>query len=243
MTTLWFIVPAHGRVTLTRVCLRQLARTCEELGEHGIRASAVIVADDENLETARELDFGWVERANAPLGRKWNDGYEFACRIGEADFCVPLGSDDWVDADFIAGFLPADDEIRCSLLSSVVSEDGRKLARLRIRYAIGDGVRVIPRALLEPLGFRPAVEHQPRAIDTSVMQQIERHSRLRLVYHDVDALQIVDFKSREQLNSYDACLVFREGEEIDPWPALAERYPVEAIEEMRALHERSMVAA
>lgn len=233
MTRLWFIVPAHGRAELTQVCLRQLRRTCLDLDQFGIDAQAVVVADDENLETARDLGFATCEQVNTPLGRKWNDGYEVAADYGQADYFVPLGSDDWVEASFIAGRLPDDHEIRCSRLSSVVSEDGQHLARLRIPYDIGDGVRIIPRALLEPLRFRPAAEHKPRAIDTSIM---ERLHPARLVYHDTDALQIVDWKSREQLNSYQRCLVFKQGEEQDPWGALAGRYPVEALEEMRAVY-------
>src|SRR5574337_507751 len=243
MTTLWFVVPAHGRVELTRVCLRQLARTCDEISEHGFRATAVIVACDENLETAGEAGFATVEQSNAQLGRRWNDGYELACRYGEADFVVPLGSDDWVDAEFVAGPMPDENEIRCTRLSSVVSEDGHRLARLRIPYAIGDGVRVIPRALLERVNFRPAEETRRRAIDTSVMQRLERvGQRPRIVYHDVDALQIVDWKSAEQLNSYERCLVYRNGPEVDPFDALEGRYPAEALEEMRAFH-RELIAA
>lgn len=237
MTSLWFIVPAYGRVELTRVCLRQLRRTCDQLDDHAIDANAVIVANDENLDTARELGFATYEQENHPLGRKWNDGYDVAGRYGDADFFVPLGSDDWVDAGFLAADLPLDDEVRCSRLSSVVSEDGRHLARLRIPYDIGDGVRIIPRALLKPLHFRPAVEHQPRAIDTSIMERMQRTTRaLRLVYHDTDALQIVDFKSREQLNSYERCLVYSDGQVTDPWETLTDRYPAEAIREMQAVY-------
>lgn len=241
MKSLWFIVPAHGRAELTRVCLRQLRRTCDQLADHGLHASAVVVADDENLETARELDFATYEQQNQPLGRKWNDGYELAGRYGQADYFVPLGSDDWVDPGFIADTLPAANEIRCSRQSAVVSEDGARLARLTIPYDIGDGVRVIPRALLEPLRFRPAAEHKPRAIDTSIMERIRQVAAHRLVYHDRDALQIVDFKSSEQLNSYERCLVFRRGDEVDPWEALAGRYPLEAIQEMQ--HVYGLVAA
>jgi hypothetical protein len=237
MTMLWFLVPVHGRIELTRVCLRQLRRTCDELREkHGIEAHAMVVGDDENLDTAAELDFGRYIQRNQPLGRKWNDAYQAACQEGQADFVVPLGSDDWVQAEFIAGLLPEPDQVRCSRLSSVVREDGQKLARLRIPYSIGDGVRVMPRALLEPLRFRPVVEHKPRAIDTSVMENIQKNRRVQLLYHDTDAFQIVDWKSREQLNSYARCLVFRDGDEVDPWEALAGRYPAEALDEMRAVY-------
>lgn len=53
MSSLWFIVPAHGRAQLARICLGQLRRTCDALNAEGIAATAVVIADDENLDTAR----------------------------------------------------------------------------------------------------------------------------------------------------------------------------------------------
>jgi hypothetical protein len=76
--SLWFCVPVHGRLTLTRICLRQLRRTCDTLQENGIHATAVIVGDDENLDVALELGFGTVRRDNRFLSRKFNDGIQFA---------------------------------------------------------------------------------------------------------------------------------------------------------------------
>jgi hypothetical protein len=78
MPSLWFIVPAHGRAQLARICLRQLRRTCDALTENGINATAVVIADDENLDTARELGFGTVERDNVSTSRKYNDGFQLA---------------------------------------------------------------------------------------------------------------------------------------------------------------------
>ena len=80
--SLWFVMPAHGRLELARICLRQLRRTIDSLDDNGIRASAVVVACDENLDTARELGFGWVERDNQFVSRRFNDGVQFACDPG-----------------------------------------------------------------------------------------------------------------------------------------------------------------
>lgn len=238
--SLCFIVPAYGRLDLTRVCLRQLARTCETLTGAGIEASAVVIADDENLDVACELGFGTVRRDNRPLGRKWNDGFELAGLAG-ADYMIPCGSDDWIDPAFIlSGDLPAPDTVRCARRSAIVNETGTRLAHLRIPYDGGDGIRIIPRQLLQPFGFRPAVEDAPRAIDTSVLTRL----RPRLAYHDLHPLQVVDFKSREQLNSYRDCLTFLDGDEsADPFGDLAAYYPAEAVGEMRTLYERRLVAA
>lgn len=239
--TIWFVIPAHGRYELTEMCLTVLKEyTCAKLKEGGWRSSAVVVADDENLEIARRLDFATVERDNVPLGRKWNDGYELACKYGEADYVIPLGSDDWIDPRYITAFdMPTDQEIRCHRLTAVVSEDGTRLARLLLTYEGGDGPRIYPARMFRRLGYRPAEEHRARAIDTSTLRRVSRlHGRPRFVYCDLHPLQVVDFKSPEdQLNGYDACLSHQLGgvEEIEPWEALAQHYPPELVERMRQL--------
>lgn len=78
MSSLWFIVPAHGRLSLARICLEQLRRTCDALIREGINATAVVIADDENLDTARELGFGTAERDNSATSAKYNDGIQLA---------------------------------------------------------------------------------------------------------------------------------------------------------------------
>src|ERR1044072_962691 len=101
MPSLWFIVPAHGRTDLARICLTQLRHTCDELEHAGIEATAVVVAHDENLTTARELGFAWVQRENTFTSRKFNDGIQLACdkkfNPRPADYVVPVGFDHWVD--------------------------------------------------------------------------------------------------------------------------------------------------
>ena len=243
--TLFFCVPAHGRLHIAEVCFRQLARTCVALTAGGIRASAMVAADDENLEIAAGLGFGTVERENAPLGRKWNDLYE-ASGLAGVDFVVPFGSDDWIDpAAILAAPLPADDEIRCFLRSSVVREDGRRLARLRVSYGDGrgglqgDGIRIIPTTLLASCGFRPAEEDRDRAIDSSVWRTLARSAKPRYTYFDLHPLQIVDWKSGDgwQLNSYADCQRFREGPELtDPFEAVAEVFPAGSVDEMREVY-------
>lgn len=236
MSSLWFIVPAHGRLEKTRACLRQLARTCDALEREGVAATAVVLADDANLKAAREAGFAAVSRPNSPLGRKWNDGYEYACRMG-ADYVCPLGSDDWVDPILFVDNFPDPHQIRCSRLSAVVREDGKRIAPLQIWYEGGDGVRVLPRQMLEPFGFRPAENRRERAIDTSIMRRLSSVRVPSVVYFDAHPFQIVDWKTAgAQLNTYQACLSFASGPETDPWETLAGRYPVEALDEMRAIY-------
>jgi hypothetical protein len=251
VTSLWFLVPAHGRVDLTRVCLRQLRRTCDALTEGGLYANAVVAADDANIDTAEELGFATVWRVNEPLGRKWNDCYQLACdpklNPEPADYVAALGTDDWVDPEFIlAGGMPDEKTMRCARLSAVVNEDCTRLANLNITYAGGDGVRIIPAAMLEPLRWRPAEEDYNRAMDTSVITRIGRDlgRAPQVEYFDLHPLQIVDFKSSTQLNPYEDCLTYLNGvESTDPFGDLAAVYPAEAIDEMRALVDSRMAAA
>src|SRR5688572_14547654 len=109
MNSLWFIVPAHGRTELARICLRQLWRCCHDLIENGVDATAVVVADDENLDTARDLGFGWVRHDNQYTSQKFNEGIYLACNNPRpADYVVPCGSDDWVDYRLFLELPPTD---------------------------------------------------------------------------------------------------------------------------------------
>lgn len=241
MTTLGFVVPAYRRFELTRVCLTQLRRTCEELGEHGIQATAVVVGDDQNLDVAQMLGFATVRRENNPLGRKFNDGVEMASRLG-CEYVIPFGTDNWIDPRLIVGHLPKPGTIRAHRLCTLVHEDGSHMGALNVSYDGGDGIRIMPMAMLEPLGFRPAAEDRERAIDTSMRERLKVNGQKPpFDYFDLHPLQIVGFQSQDQqLNGYDELReLFGFGEQVaDVWERLAERYPQEAVDEVREVFER-----
>lgn len=256
---LWFVVPAHGRVELARICLRQLRRTCDALADNGIDATAVVIADDENLTTARDLGFATVPRDNEFLSRKFNDGIQLACdpqfNARPADYVVPCGSDDWIDHRILLN-LPTPTQILCFERAAFVSEDGANIAALQVRYVAGGGVgiRVYPRRTLSLVGYRPADEDRKRACDTSILLNVfgshDDNSRLRprIVYGDLHQWQIVDWKSpNEQLNSFDDIVArFRGGRGLSPYMALDNTFPRVALDEMRNLYaerNRALVAA
>ena len=118
-----------------------------------------MIADDENLDTAAELGF-----ANHPTATtafwpaKYNDGLQLACDPSvnprPADYAVPMGSDDWLDYRILLR-LPPRDAVLCFRQVAFVSEDGRTLTETVLRYEGGVGIRVYPRQLLEPSGYRP----------------------------------------------------------------------------------------
>jgi hypothetical protein len=240
MPSLWFVVPAHGRLSLTRVCLRQLRRTCNSLTENGVDASAVIVADDENLDTARELGFATVRRDNRFLSRKFNDGIQLALdprfNPRPADYVVPCGSDDWVDHRLFVD-LPAQDTMVGFPRMSFVREDGRQLTATHLTYEGGAGIRIWPRWILEGVGYRPADEDRPRGCDTSILVNTRAATRPFLVQHwDTDSRWIVDWKSHDtQVNAYDQVTTRWRSEPLgDPFDVLAGLYPDEALADMRA---------
>lgn len=246
---LTFVVPVHGRHKLAGACLRQLARTRDDLRAHGLDAGVVLAGEETFFAAlARDLGFGWVTAANRPLGRKWNDGFVSAVEDG-ATHLVPFGSDDAIDpALIVSAPLPSGRDVRCCRRSAVVSPDGAKLATLEIPYKGGDGVRIFPAEILERVAYRPCGEEHGRAIDGSIADRLARAgSRPRFLYHDLHDLQIVDFKSSGpgQRNTYDACLVYATRQYDDPFDRLAEFYPAPFLDEVSAAipARRRMVAA
>jgi hypothetical protein len=99
--------------------------------------------------------------------------------------------------------------------------------------------------LLGRLGWRPAEEHRDRAIDTSIIRRLmylHQGNLPPLKYFDANPWQIVDWKTGgDNLNTYEACVAYRNEPERDPWETLAGRYPVESLEEMRKVY--GLVAA
>lgn len=251
MPTLWFIMPAHGRENVARACMTQLARTIDRLADHHIDAAAVVIADDANLDTARTLGFGTIEQTNDLLGRRFNDGYQFATDPAvnprPADYVVPIGSDDWIDHRILLD-LPDPNTIHCFRKGAIVNETGHSMALVDITYDAGLGIRVIPRQLIERANHRPAEDYKTRAVDTSTLHGLKRATPgLRLRYRDLHPHQIVDWKtSGPQLNPYRTVLPYarKGGQHPDPFLELADTYPADALDDMRAVYGvRQEVAA
>lgn len=243
-----FVVPAHRRYALTAACLQALRATCDQLADLGVDADAVVAADDTNLDTASACGFHTVRVANMPLGAKWNDAYQRACENG-ADYLVSLGSDDIVDATVIAAALPGPREISCFRHSAVVSPDAARMALITVIYPGGDGVKIIPAALLAPLGYRPFADERYRALDGSMIDTLRRTVRFRWMYRDVHPLQIVDFKSaRDQMTGFDRFERSSRGVDVDqvvddPFDRLAEVYPEAVLDPIRRVYSRGHTRA
>src|ERR1051325_10020747 len=99
-SSLWFVTPAWQRYELSAVCFDQRLLVMDALRAAGVEAQCVVVADDENLDLARERGFARVEQDNEWLRRRFNDGIEYAAYQG-ATRIVPIGSDSWIDPDYL----------------------------------------------------------------------------------------------------------------------------------------------
>jgi hypothetical protein len=244
------VIPAHGRHALTAICLKQLRRTCDELVANGIEASAVVIACDENLDTAREFGFATVERKNQFLSQRFNDGFQLACdpeiNPRPADYAVPCGSDDWVDAPLFFDLPPKDTMVGFQQISFVPPR-GDEISFVRVNYQGGAGIRIYPREVLAKVNYRPADEDRYSGCDTSTLLNLRHAWRgaLKVVHPDSDARQIVDWKSPdEQLTAYETIIPrYPSVTKKDPFRVLSKIYPAEALAEMQAHYSRELVAA
>lgn len=253
---LWFVVPVHGRLELASVCLRQLRRTCEALEGDGIRATAVVIGDRDNLRrlrrnvgsligntaTGRRGTFATIERPNEYLSMRFNDGIQYACDPAHnprpADYVIPCGSDDWIDYRIIRPALPSGRVVSAFQRMSFVREDGLEITSAVVRYTGGCGIRIYPRDLVRRLDYRPADEDRRRGCDTSILGNVLHEVRnVTVRYADVHPRQIVDWKTPSgNLNSYEAVGMHAEARAPDPFVELAGVYPDEALEEMREVY-------
>jgi hypothetical protein len=183
------------------VVFGQRRKACRAIERAGHRATAVIVANDENLDLAAEFGFEAVEHANDFLGAKWNAGYMKAAELG-ADYMMPVGSDSLVDPELILRWLdlePDPDRITFTTNYAVVHRDGYKRVNC-IVTAGGGGGMMLPKELLQPRRYRPVDSNLQKGCDGSTLRNVNG----RLEPCDLHALAVVALQSEQQITSYDA---------------------------------------
>lgn len=247
---LCFVTPVHDRHDLAAICLEQRRRMCDELSESDVTATAVLIGDDpEFRRLAREFDFHWVEQMNnVGLGRKFNDGVEYACRDLDATRVVPIGSDDWAMAGY---FLqpPGGGDIRTGKHLSVVNHTGTEIACLTHEFRQSTNPRgfipwIVPRTELEATGYRPNYDARTRGIDADMGLGICRtNPRPTWTPMGLDPLQCVDFKNpTTQITPYERTVEMNHGVAYDgePFELLATRYPIDLVERMSELYHKEV---
>ena len=227
MTSLWFVTPAWQRIALTAVCLEQRKRVITQLSRNGVEAHCVVVADDDNLDTARDLGFDVVEQNNDWLGRKFNDGIEYAARHG-ADWIVPIGSDSWVDPWYFIP-LPKPSVTRSSAMYAAVTAD--RIGYLNVANPNNPaGPHLIHRSRL-PDSLRPAREDLNRFIDSSTLHGLYG---IEWEFVDLHPLQYIGFRGKPHLTPYERLWnAWGVRESTNPWAELATKYPLSLVARAR----------
>jgi hypothetical protein len=238
--TVWVVIPAHGRIPVSRVAFAGIAWTLKVLRHRGIDVRALVIADDANIQVAQEHGFDTLVRPNRPLGRKWNDGYEHACRNG-ATHVMSCGSDDWIHPDLVLAMLrvQAGNAIVATRRSAAVAPDGREIALLTIPYEGGDGIRLLPLSLLKTVGCRPTSDSRDRAIDGAMRDQLTRNAPIRWEYVETHPLHIVDFKTVDNLTPFEKFAAAGYVTGICAFDTLSEHYPANLVAPARELYAPS----
>lgn len=238
--SVWFITPAWQRFDLSAVCFEQRRRVMARLAEQGIEARCVVVADDDNLDIARALGFDTVERDNEWLGRRYNDGIEYAIAHG-ATWAVPIGADSWIDPDYFVP-LPPDEAkvVRTSQLYAPVEMD--RLAVTRVRHRTNPaGPHMFHRGLLRKAHNRPMPDKIRRDTDSLTVKTLMPY---RYQYRDVQTLQYIGFRAPPFITQYDT-LVRRWGkaEHRKPWELLAQHYDADLVDGAKAAMSKALEVA
>jgi len=223
---IYFVTPAYQRFALTAVCLEQRRQVIEHLAAQGVEARCVVVADDENLDIAKGLGFDTVEQNNDWLGRKFNDGMQYAGEHG-ADWIVPIGSDSWIDPAYFLP-LPSKPVARTSIRYAVV--EPQRMATLKVRRR-GAGPYMLHRDLLKRSGFRPAIDELRKGIDGSTILGI---GPMRWEQRDLHSMQYIGFRGIPHLTKYaDLWRKWGAGQFNNPWELLAQHYDPALVEQAR----------
>lgn len=232
---LYFVTPAYQRFELSAVCFDQRRHVIETLAERGIDARCVVVADDENLDLARDRGFDTVEHPNV-VSDKFNAGMAYAGAQG-AEWIVPIGSDSWIDPAYFLGLHSG--AVRTSQLYCHVTAD--RLGEARVRRRAGAGPYVLGRRHLEPSGFRPAKSGLMSHVDSSTIAGLANPVFGNFHRHP---FQYIGFRVAPYITSYESLMrAWGVREHADPWAILASHYPADLVARVRGVIDPQAVAA
>lgn len=237
MKNFWIITPAWKRPEITEIVLQEFRWVIKKTKNH-LNLNIVVVGDEPNLKIARRHGFHAIYRDNKYLGRKFNDGYEYAFKNG-ADLVVPIGSDSWVHPDvFLKTNLSWKDNgsIYYSSNHSMMDESGRKLGLIKSLPVNNEynkcALLFYPRSLMKLCDFRPCNEKQKSSCDRSTIDSLsKKNKKIRFIKNvDVNEIQYLAFKNKNiQLWKYSDYKAQFMKEEKAPWIFIEKYYPKELV--------------
>lgn len=239
MTSVCIVSAAWRRFDVTRLVLEQRQALCAELAPRGVQATSLVVADDENLDIAREYGALTLEHPNDPLGAKANAALKHAASL--ADWVVWIGSDDWIHPD---AFDPLVEDgapgtkarIIVGERLSVVDTRRGELTRIRQCSTYGAIPWILESRLL--LHRRGTIQADlERGLDGSLIRGIRRTLiPFRIEKHDSHHFRCVDFKTHENLSTYRAVGdVLGDGAPEPAGPALRGWFPADLVDKAEQL--------
>lgn len=235
MTSVCFVSAAWRRFDVSRLVLMQRQRLCAELAARGVQATSLIVADDENLDIALEYGALTLEHPNDPLGAKANAGLLHAAAL--ADWVVWVGSDDWIHPDAFDPLLAEDDGedgrariIVGERLTMVDTTTGRlQLIKQCSKYG---GIPWLVESRLLRTRRGPIRPDLPRGLDGALVRGLRlTQIPFRFVKHDMHEFRCVDFKTPENLSSFEGVRRnLGRGESEPAWPTLRRWFPTDLVD-------------
>lgn len=231
-----FVSPAHGRYAITELVLEQRKLLIDKLGEAGLSAISLVVADDDNLDIARSFGCEVLEHRNDPLGKKCNAGLTRAIEL--ADHIVWVGSDDWVHADAFIHLQETEiPTIRVGDKFSMVDTRAGKLLRCKSHSHYGAIPWIIPSELLIRGNGRLVRDHLNSGLDGDLIRGIRRnqgaHRKFQVVRDDPHEFRCVDLKSGENIHKFDRLRPLGISPLEDAQAALAGFYPAHLVERLK----------
>tara|TARA_Y100000310_G_C20628940_1_gene787526 strand:+ start:676 stop:1440 length:765 start_codon:yes stop_codon:yes gene_type:complete len=231
---IWIVIPAWRRYGVSSFVFEELRWMADVLLKRKIKISIVVIADDENLNIAKKYGFHTVVQNNKYLGKKFNDGYEYAFKNG-ADAVIPSGSDSWIHPNF---FLTSKCNtwkdkgyVLVSTQRALINESGEKFAIARDDVkgrGYNKGVLwVYPRSIMKKCKFRPCVDTAKSSCDRHTIEGITKASgKITFIEHNHMFQQTVGFKNKHvQLWPYSVAKKGILRELSDPWGRLESKYP------------------
>lgn len=237
---------AWRRFDVTRLVLQQRQALCAELAARGVQATSLIVADDENIDIAREYGALTLEHPNDPLGAKANAGLQHAASL--ADWVVWIGSDDWIHPDafdpLLAEAPDGPGRIIAGQRLSMVDTTTGEIQRIRTPSQYGAIPWFLESRLLQARQavrrgpIRPEI---PRGLDGSLVQGLRRSlTPFRHETHDMHEFRCVDFKTPENLSAYEGVKnVLADGAPEPAAPVLRQWFPPDLVDQAELLFARN----
>jgi|15BtaG_2_1085339.scaffolds.fasta_scaffold02120_4 hypothetical protein len=196
----FIVTPAWKRYDVSKIVFSNFFNI-KKILKNKMDLQVVVIANDLNLKIAKSFGFSAVRSNNDFLGKKFNDGYEFAFKNG-AEIAIPVGSDSLITSDIIGSSvnMSREDNIVFSSMHSVIREDGKSIGAIKTASSSGNmnkgALWLYRRGMMKKRGFRPCADNIGSGCDRSTIAGLLKKSKISFVLNDINFYQHVGIKSK-----------------------------------------------